>query len=192
MTLEGAESVGTSIWQTGHAFGNLIRRKPLNAITTAEYSTSVVNDDIQNTNLQGHAGTLAECTPCHASTPNTVTGGPHGLHPIGTSWVDTHHDVAEQNGSASCQPCHGVDYCGTILSKVQARDDHRMGAQERTGHRVRRAIPFQVRFGSANRDPESWQPLIWRSRQTVFQMPCSFERAPLSGPKRTGNDNRVP
>ncbi len=88
--------------------------------THAEYATTVVNDNVQSTNLQGHVGMVAECTACHASVPGTVTGGPHGLHPIGTSWVSTHQNVAETSGTAGCQLCHGTDYRGTILSRVQA------------------------------------------------------------------------
>lgn len=37
------------------------------------------NDNIQNIALQGHAGTLSDCTVCHASVPNGP--GPHGVQP---------------------------------------------------------------------------------------------------------------
>jgi hypothetical protein len=86
--------------------------------THAEFPTTVANDNVQSTTLQGHAGTLAECASCHGTVPNTVTGGSHGLHPIGTSWVNSHQDVAGGN-QASCQPCHGTDYRGTIPSKTR-------------------------------------------------------------------------
>jgi len=62
---------------------------------------------------------LAECSACHSTVPNTVNGGPHGLHPIGASWVNQHQDVAEGNAT-QCQACHGADYRGTILSKTKA------------------------------------------------------------------------
>ncbi len=77
-----------------------------------------MNDNVQNTALQGYANTLAECTACHSTAPSTVTGGPHGLHPIGPVWVERHPDVAESQGTAQCQVCHGTDYRGTILSKT--------------------------------------------------------------------------
>ncbi len=70
--------------------------------------------------LQGHAGTLVECTACHDETPETDNGGPHGMHPIGQSWVDDHEDAAEQGGIQACQACHGTDYRGTVLSHSQA------------------------------------------------------------------------
>jgi hypothetical protein len=45
--------------------------------------------------------------------------GPHGLHPIGSSWVGSHPSAARGNQPA-CQACHGTDCRGTILSKTQA------------------------------------------------------------------------
>jgi hypothetical protein len=64
---------------------------------------------------------MAECTACHTSSPDTVTGGPHGMHPVGAAWLSRHNDVLE-NGQATraqCQACHGTDYRGTVLSRVQ-------------------------------------------------------------------------
>jgi hypothetical protein len=87
--------------------------------THAEFPTTLVNDNVQSTNLQGHVGMLVECGSCHATVPTTTNGGPHGMHPVGTSWVSRHPDVAEGN-QATCQPCHGTDYRGIILSKAQA------------------------------------------------------------------------
>ncbi|MGB5551971.1 MAG: hypothetical protein WBO74_15925, partial [Thermoanaerobaculia bacterium] len=80
--------------------------------THAIFPASHPNDNIQNQDLQGHEGTLVECTACHATTPDTVTGGPHGLHPIGETWIDGHKDPADQNDTP-CQDCHGTDYKGT-------------------------------------------------------------------------------
>lgn len=67
--------------------------------------------------LQGHTGTLAECSACHTTVPKTITGGPHGLHPVGQSWVKDHEDAAEDN-PAQCKACHGDDYRGSVLSKT--------------------------------------------------------------------------
>ena len=74
-------------------------------------------DNIASTTIQGHIGTVAECTACHNSVPNTTTGGPHGMHPTGSSWVSRHQDIAENN-SAECKVCHGADYRGSNLSKM--------------------------------------------------------------------------
>ena len=87
--------------------------------THAIFPASHPNDNIQNQDLQGHEGTLAECTACHVTTPNTDSGGPHGLHPIGQSWIQGHKDAADQDDTP-CQDCHGTDYKGTVLSYSQA------------------------------------------------------------------------
>lgn len=85
--------------------------------THAEYPSSHANDNLQSIRLQGYAGTLTECTACHSQVPETVTGGPHGMHPVGQYWVNKHEDPAEKN-VAQCRTCHGADYRGTVLSKA--------------------------------------------------------------------------
>jgi hypothetical protein len=86
----------------------------------AEQPTTIVNDNVQATALQGDSGTLVECTACHLSVPNTITGAPHGIHPVGTSWITTHQSVVLANGPTQCQVCHGTDYRGTVISKTYA------------------------------------------------------------------------
>jgi hypothetical protein len=110
-------AAGLSLYRFSKGHGGL-QCEACHGSTHAESPTPIVNDNVQNVTLQGHAGTLAECASCHGLVPNTVTGGPHGLHPIGTSWVGSHQNAAEGR-QATCQPCHGTDYRGTILSKTQ-------------------------------------------------------------------------
>jgi hypothetical protein len=74
-------------------------------------------DNLVSEAVQGHSGTIAECTACHTTVPNTVTGGPHGMHPVGQSWISGHQDPAESN-AAQCKVCHGSDYRGSVLSKT--------------------------------------------------------------------------
>ena len=74
-------------------------------------------DNIASIQIQGHSGTIGECSACHTKVPNTITGGPHGMHPVGQSWVKEHEDVAENN-PAQCKVCHGADYRGSNLSKT--------------------------------------------------------------------------
>lgn len=88
--------------------------------THAENPSSHANDNVQSAKLQGHVGTLVECSACHTQTPNTVNGGPHGMHPLGQSWVERHQDAAEHGGADQCRACHGTDYRGTVLSRSQA------------------------------------------------------------------------
>jgi hypothetical protein len=84
--------------------------------THAEYPTAFRNDNLQSIAIQGHEGMLVECTACHQSSPVTVTGGPHGMHPIGNPWVAAH----ESNAGPACRSCHGLAYNGTELSRSQA------------------------------------------------------------------------
>ena len=103
--------------------------------THAEFPSSHTNDNIQSVQHQGHVGMFVECVNCHATQPVTVTGGPHGMHPVGQAWVNSHAgDIGEggggnlshgdgsgrASGSAQCQVCHGTDYRGTVLSRAQA------------------------------------------------------------------------
>ncbi len=88
--------------------------------THAEYPAAHRNDNLQNIALQGHAGMLSECASCHPAGLDSVSGGPHGMHSIGNRWVDQHGSAAEDGGAAACRACHGADYRGTELSRVQA------------------------------------------------------------------------
>jgi PKD repeat protein len=90
--------------------------------THAEFPSTHRNDNLRNQALQGHAGVMAECTACHSAVPNTVNGGPHGMHPVGTNWVSTHPGLFDAGLAtrAQCRVCHGTDYRGTVLSRAQA------------------------------------------------------------------------
>ncbi len=87
--------------------------------THSVYPSTHTNDNIQNKNFQGHEGTVSDCSACHAKTPKTSTGGPHGMHPIGRWWVKEHGDYAEHGRYKACAKCHGSNYRGTVLSKAQ-------------------------------------------------------------------------
>ena len=87
--------------------------------THAEYPSSHDNDNLQSIALQGYAGTVRECTVCHANVPLTATGGPHGMHSIGPMWVKEHHDYIERVGVSTCAYCHGSDYRGGPLAQVK-------------------------------------------------------------------------
>jgi hypothetical protein len=84
--------------------------------THAEYPSSHPNDNAQPLKLQGHGGTIAECTACHATTPQTISGGPHGIHPVGQTWIQAHPNAAER-GLGTCRNCHGADLRGSPLSR---------------------------------------------------------------------------
>jgi len=81
----------------------------------------VANDNIAASQLQGHSGTLIECTTCHAAGSLGLTlNGPHGMHPVNDpTWTARHSDLAETNLD-SCRTCHGLKGQGTVLSRVAA------------------------------------------------------------------------
>lgn len=107
---------GFSLYRFSKGHGNL-QCEACHGATHAEYPSSHANDNVQSLDLQGHTGTIAECTVCHATVPSTTTGGPHGMHSVGQSWVNSHGNVAER-GATACAVCHGSDYRGGFLSKT--------------------------------------------------------------------------
>ena len=89
--------------------------------THAEYPSLHADDNVQSIAVQGHSGTVAECTACHTTVPTTVNGGPHGMHTTGNAWVKSHQE-ANKNGTAttpSCAYCHGTTSAGTPLSAIK-------------------------------------------------------------------------
>ena len=81
----------------------------------------LANDNVAASQLQGHSGTLIECTTCHAAgTLGLTLNGPHGMHPVNdTNWTANHSDFAEKQRD-SCRTCHGLRGEGTVLSRVAA------------------------------------------------------------------------
>jgi len=84
------------------------------------------NDNVPAIQLQGHAGTIRECTVCHESNsfPNGTLQGPHGMHPVNEpNWIKSkgdfyHEDFVWSGGKDQCAACHGADHRGTRLSRV--------------------------------------------------------------------------
>ncbi len=110
-------AAGLSLFRFSKGHGNL-QCSACHGSTHAEFPSSHRNDNLSSVAAQGHVGVLAECTACHTSMPSTINGGPHGMHPTGTSWAKNHADSARSVGLAECQKCHGLDYRGTVLSRA--------------------------------------------------------------------------
>ncbi|MRI83800.1 MAG: hypothetical protein C6I00_05195 [Nitratiruptor sp.] len=85
----------------------------------AIYPSAKPEDNLQSIGIQGHEGTIAECTSCHSQVPATGEKGPHGLHSVGTWWLEEHGEYAERN-LQRCASCHGEDYRGGPLAKTFA------------------------------------------------------------------------
>ncbi|MCK5662005.1 MAG: hypothetical protein KAI17_00895, partial [Thiotrichaceae bacterium] len=78
------------------------------------------NDNKAANDLQGHSGSIIECSTCHEGDLGNTLEGPHGLHPVGdTKFSDGgHEDIAEQNNGDSCRACHGLNGEGSVLSRA--------------------------------------------------------------------------
>ncbi|MBU1426866.1 MAG: cytochrome c3 family protein [Gammaproteobacteria bacterium] len=110
-------ATGVSLFRFSKSHGNL-QCEACHGATHAEYPSSHSQDNALSMDLQGHAGTVAECSACHVTVPNTVTGGPHGMHTTGDQWVSSHKSQARNNRTA-CAYCHGADFRGTPLSQIK-------------------------------------------------------------------------
>jgi hypothetical protein len=113
-TVANTPVAGVSLFRFSKGHGNL-QCEACHGATHAEYPSSHVNDNLQSISLQGHSGTVAECTACHTTVPNTTNGGPHGMHTIGQAWVSSHQKASKTD----CATCHGSTYRGTVLSQVK-------------------------------------------------------------------------
>ncbi len=120
-TTPDVPAAGLSLYRFSTGHGGLTC-EACHGSTHAEFPSIHANDNVQSVERQGHVGMLVECASCHGGTqPNTVSGGPHGMHPVGQTWVSRHHDVIGEHGDVTqCQACHGTDYRGTVLSRVKA------------------------------------------------------------------------
>jgi len=119
-TTPNTPATGLSLYRFSVGHGGL-QCSACHGSTHAEFPSAFRNDNIMSQQVQGHVGVVAECTACHVTMPNTVNGGPHGMHPTGQNWVTEHHDVVGNGGGpAQCQACHGTDYRGTVLSLMQS------------------------------------------------------------------------
>lgn len=121
---------GKSLFRFSKGHGGL-QCEACHGSTHAEFPTWSPNDNIASKQIQGHIGKLAECTACHATMPQTINGGPHGMHPIGSAWVQRHHNLLGDGRGGSiqqCQACHGIDFKGTRLSRAQ--NDRKLTMEE--------------------------------------------------------------
>ncbi len=107
---------GKSLYRFSTGHGDL-QCSACHGSTHAIFPSSHAADNVLAQEIQGHSGTISECTACHTTVPTTTNGGPHGLHSVSQSWVGSHEDAAKSNLQA-CAVCHGSDYKGSYLSKT--------------------------------------------------------------------------
>jgi hypothetical protein len=145
--------------------------------THAEYPSSHGNDNVQSVGMQGHVGTLAECTACHARSPDTVTGGPHGMHPLGQVWVDDHGDAVEKLGTTGCTFCHGGDYRGTVLSTAHGDRTFQTRYGQKTFARGARVSCWACHKGPTSDDVNPNRPPV--AQAALSQATTSPVQVPL-------------
>jgi hypothetical protein len=81
----------------------------------------LANDNVTAMQLQGHTGTISECSTCHTGDMGANLDGPHGMHPIGISgkkFADGDHEELAKNSPDACRACHGQNGEGTVLSAM--------------------------------------------------------------------------
>jgi hypothetical protein len=111
--------------------------------THAEWDTdgsTLLNDNVTANQLQGHSGTISECSTCHVTTSvsSNTQEGPHGMHLVNDSrfWRESHKDMAKtENGKpngGSCGACHGADHKGTVLSRAPVNRTFSVESTNRT------------------------------------------------------------
>jgi hypothetical protein len=123
-TVSNTPAGGLSLYRFSAGHGGL-QCSACHGSTHAEFPSTHLNDNLRNTQIQGHAGMMVECTACHATMPAStaanISSGPHGMHPVSQDWVNNHHDLVHYpDTTPRCQVCHGADYRGTVLSRAQA------------------------------------------------------------------------
>lgn len=111
-TSTNAPLAGKSLFRFSKGHGGLYC-SACHGSTHAEFPSSFFNDNVASIQHQGHVGQVSECSVCHGANPNTSSGGPHGMHRLG--WVSGHKEPGKT--PANCQPCHGTNYQGTVLSR---------------------------------------------------------------------------
>jgi len=146
-TFNGTPNPGAGTSSTGAANPKLYRVSTghggvfcegCHGATHAEFDSdapSLTNDDVMSVQLQGHTGTIVECSTCHGNAMNNrnTLGGPHGMHPVGdnTEFADGGHEELAEDNLQACQACHGPggresnNAVGTVLSLAKADRDFR-------------------------------------------------------------------
>lgn len=155
--------------------------------THAEFPTSQDNDNRYSIQHQSHEGMLVECLSCHAAAPITVSGGPHGLHPIDQSWVYSHHDAVGSSGATQCQDCHGKNYTGTVLSYAKHHRTFNCGdLGSKSFWQGYRIGCYSCHNGPSKSEPNPDRPAAANSA-SVTTPSCSAVVIPLSAADPDGN-----
>ena len=158
-TTPNAPAPGLSLFRFSTGHGGL-GCEACHGSTHAEYPALHDNDNVQSEAFQGHSGVIMECTACHDGMPETFTGGPHGMHPLGDEWIDHHHDGAENGGLAGCRGCHGSTDRGTELSETKASRTFNTEFGTKTYYRGKRVGCYDCHNGPTSDNPTTNTPAV--------------------------------
>jgi hypothetical protein len=153
---------GHSLYRFSSGHGGL-QCSACHGSTHAEFPSVHANDNATNTALQGHPGVLVECRACHATDPQTVSGGPHGMHPVNQWWVSNHPDQMPNHSATSCRVCHGTDFKGTVLSRAQGARSFNVGSERggtRTFWRGQQVGCYECHNGAGGSGSSPAQPAV--------------------------------
>jgi PKD repeat protein len=91
---------------------------------------------------------------------NNVRGGPHGMHPIGDTWVEKHMNIARQTpgGVGQCRDCHGSNYRGSVLGRSQSNRTITTKFGARYYWRGKQVGCYDCHNGSNSSDPSANTP----------------------------------
>ena len=104
-------------------------------------SSPLQNDNVTAGQLQGHSGTVSECSTCHTTSAMSAStqAGPHGMHLVNDSrFFDggAHKDLAESENrkanGGTCGACHGANHLGTVLSRTPVTRTFNVEGSNRT------------------------------------------------------------
>jgi uncharacterized protein (TIGR03437 family) len=110
---------GASLFRFSTGHGSL-QCAACHGTTHAELPSTVTNDNLQSIDLTSSVGPVQDCATCHQSGISSPTGGPHGMHDVGSGWVNSHSRSIGRGNTSACQACHGADLRGTVLSRTFA------------------------------------------------------------------------
>ncbi len=109
-------SAGHSLYRYSKGHGGL-QCEACHGPTHAIYPSAEPGDNILSERLQGHSGTVGECTACH-KTMTSASGGPHGMHFVGQGWVDRHQYSFISKDGDKCSKCHGDSSEGSEFARA--------------------------------------------------------------------------
>jgi hypothetical protein len=98
------------------------------------------NDNVTANQLQGHSGSVMECSTCHVTSAmdSDTQDGPHGMHLVNDSrfWKEAHKGMAKAENAkpdgGTCAACHGADHRGTVLARTPVDRNFSVEGSNRT------------------------------------------------------------